>query len=166
MIPNHDSDEWFIYRFFFCIWHSKFKSLDFVQQYKYVGILLDEHLKYDKCHSFFTRSGGRALSPLVAKYNILIIILTIIYLLICFMHVCLQCCYMVVKRTRTNVTRYSLELVFLVYREIWDRFLFLLIGAYIWRDSGIIKMHLSRLTKICFCEIINYIEITGPLTQK
>ena len=44
------------------------QNIDFVQQYKY-SILLDEYLKFDICDSFFAKSGGKALSFLIAKYN-------------------------------------------------------------------------------------------------
>ena len=44
--------------------------IDLVQQYKYLGILLDEHLKFDLCDDLFAKSGGRALSSLISKYNV------------------------------------------------------------------------------------------------
>ena len=41
-----------------------------IQQYKYFGILLDEHLKFDSCDYVFVKSRGRALASLISKYNI------------------------------------------------------------------------------------------------
>ena len=45
-------------------------QIDLVQQYKYLGILLDEHLKLESCDDLFAKSGGRPLSALIAKYNV------------------------------------------------------------------------------------------------
>ena len=42
-------------------------QIDVVQQYKYLGILLDEHLKFESCDDLFAKSGRRALSALIAK---------------------------------------------------------------------------------------------------
>ena len=44
--------------------------INLVQQYKYLSILLDEHLKFDSCDNVFAKSGGRALASLISKYNI------------------------------------------------------------------------------------------------
>ena len=40
-----------------------------VQQYKYLDILLDEHLKFDLCDDIFAKSG-RTLSSLISKCNV------------------------------------------------------------------------------------------------
>ena len=44
--------------------------IDLVQQYKYLGILLDQHFKYHICDEIFAKSDGRALTSLISKYNI------------------------------------------------------------------------------------------------
>ena len=70
-------------------------QIDLVQQYKYLGILLDEHLKLESYDDLFAKSGGRALSALISKYNvnkhlIMILILTcskIAFPLLCCMGV-------------------------------------------------------------------------------
>lgn len=45
------------------------QEINLVQQYKYLGILLDEHMKFDKCDKLFGQSAGRALSSLIGQYN-------------------------------------------------------------------------------------------------
>ena len=48
----------------------KYSNLDLVQEYKYLGILLDAHLKYDLCDSMLSKSAGRALSSLISKHKV------------------------------------------------------------------------------------------------
>ena len=45
------------------------ETIDLVQQYKYLSILLDEHFKFEVCDDIFTKSGRRALASLISKYN-------------------------------------------------------------------------------------------------
>ena len=44
--------------------------IDLVQQYKYLGLLLDEHLKFEPCDDMLAKLGGRALASLINKYNV------------------------------------------------------------------------------------------------
>ena len=41
-----------------------------VQQYKYLGLLLDEHLKFEPCDNTLAKSGGRAFVSLINKCNV------------------------------------------------------------------------------------------------
>ena len=45
-------------------------KLNLVQQYKYLGVLLDEHMKFNECDKLFGQSAGRALSSLIGRYNV------------------------------------------------------------------------------------------------
>lgn len=46
-------------------------SLNVVSQYKYLGIVLDEHLTFDECVESLSQSGFRALGGLISKFKIL-----------------------------------------------------------------------------------------------
>ena len=54
----------------YTVFNVGLEIINLVQQYKYLGILLDEHLKFDSCDTVFAKSRGRALAPLISKYNI------------------------------------------------------------------------------------------------
>ena len=43
--------------------------LDTVSEYKYLGVLLDEHLKFNSCSKTLADSGGRALSAVISKFK-------------------------------------------------------------------------------------------------
>ena len=45
------------------------QKLNIVKQYKYLGVLLDEHMKLTGCDKHFSQSAGRALSSLIGRYN-------------------------------------------------------------------------------------------------
>lgn len=47
------------------------KDLDIVREYKYLGITLDEHLKFDPGTKVLGESGGRALSAVISKFKTL-----------------------------------------------------------------------------------------------
>ena len=36
-------------------------------EYKYLGIILDEHLKFDSCIAALASAGGRALGAIISK---------------------------------------------------------------------------------------------------
>ena len=52
-----------------------------VQHYKYLGILLDEYLKFDLCDDIFAKSEGRDLLSLISKYNVNYDILHFLFIL-------------------------------------------------------------------------------------
>lgn len=43
--------------------------INVVKEYKYLGVILDEHLNYKKCSSTLAESGGRALSAIISKFK-------------------------------------------------------------------------------------------------
>ena len=43
--------------------------LEKVSKYKYLGIIMDEHLKYDCCSKALADSGGRALGAIISKFK-------------------------------------------------------------------------------------------------
>ena len=45
--------------------------LDIVPNYKYLGIILDEHLTYEKCSRALAESGGRALGAIWSKFKLM-----------------------------------------------------------------------------------------------
>lgn len=45
------------------------EQLNIASSYKYLGIILDEHLKYDVCVKTLASSGGRALGAIIAKFR-------------------------------------------------------------------------------------------------
>ena len=44
-------------------------NLTIVSEYKYLGVILDDHLKYTVCSKTLADSGGRALSAVVSKFK-------------------------------------------------------------------------------------------------
>ena len=44
-------------------------DLEVVSRYKYLGIILDEHLKFDTCSKSLAESGGRALGSVISKFR-------------------------------------------------------------------------------------------------
>ena len=43
------------------------QALDIVNEYKYLGGILDEHLKFTQCSKTLAESGGRVLSAITSK---------------------------------------------------------------------------------------------------
>ena len=43
------------------------KELDIVSEYKYLGVIVDEHLSFAQCSKTLSESGGRALSAIISK---------------------------------------------------------------------------------------------------
>ena len=43
--------------------------LEIVDQYKYLGIILDEFIKFDKCVKALSSAGGRALGAIITKFK-------------------------------------------------------------------------------------------------
>ena len=85
---------------------------DLVQQYKYLGLLLDEHLKFEPSDNVPAKSGGRDLTALINKMLIKILIMTFprtYYLILAFP----RFCYLVVKRVAIinliNVIKYNID---------------------------------------------------------
>ena len=58
------------------------ETVDLVQQYRYLSILLDEHLKYHICVEIFVKSGGRVLTSLISKYTVYTYMYIPIYLIL------------------------------------------------------------------------------------
>ena len=50
------------------IFRLELKEIDLVQQYKYLGVLLNEYLNCKHCDNLFTKMGGRT-SSLLGKYS-------------------------------------------------------------------------------------------------
>ena len=46
-------------------------DIEKVTQYKYLGVILDEHLKYDRCVQSLADSSGRALGGIISKFKCL-----------------------------------------------------------------------------------------------
>ena len=46
-------------------------TIEIVSCYKYLGILIDEHLTFEKCAKLLSESGGRALGSIISKFKIL-----------------------------------------------------------------------------------------------
>ena len=44
-------------------------ELEKVSQYKYLGVMLDEHLKFNACVKMFAESSGRALGGIISKFR-------------------------------------------------------------------------------------------------
>ena len=44
-------------------------DLDVVSRYKYIGIILDKHQKFDTCSRSLAESGGRALGFVISKFR-------------------------------------------------------------------------------------------------
>ena len=42
-------------------------ELDFVRQYKYLGVMFNEHLTFEKCSEILADAGGRALGSIISK---------------------------------------------------------------------------------------------------
>ena len=45
------------------------KDMNIVNHYKYLGVMLDEHLTYDMCANMLSDSAGRALGGIISKYK-------------------------------------------------------------------------------------------------
>ena len=45
------------------------KPLKVVPKYKYLGIILDEHLKFEQCAEMLASSAGRALAKMISKFK-------------------------------------------------------------------------------------------------
>ncbi len=43
--------------------------LDIVKEYKYLGVIFDEHLNFEECSKTLADSGGRALSAIISKFK-------------------------------------------------------------------------------------------------
>ena len=44
-------------------------NLDKVTSYKYLGVIIDEHLRFDVCTKALADSGGRALGSIISKFK-------------------------------------------------------------------------------------------------
>ncbi len=44
-------------------------KMDIVNEYKYLGVTLDEHMKFSQCSKLLADSGGRALSAIISKFK-------------------------------------------------------------------------------------------------
>ena len=45
------------------------KTLDKISEYKYLGVILDEHLTFTPCSKILSESGGRALGAVISKFK-------------------------------------------------------------------------------------------------
>ena len=45
------------------------KSLKVVSKYKYLGVTLDEHLKFEQCDEMLASLAGRALAKIISKFK-------------------------------------------------------------------------------------------------